>query len=186
MGRRAKYFTLEEKNAALRQQKISYSRTERGKAARRMQNARANAKLRGRKRTNTSGSLSNTKPLPQSLIALAALPLPDSFLFQQAYSGSELIDESDVFQWDKPPPYDSPPPPNSPHEARFTRNLVDVMHGRQCRLEEETRARYAQMFAAANVDVILQEIQAAERKLMGNWNKLNEQGRFSTIVERQT
>lgn len=82
------------------------------------------------------------------------------------------------------------------------------MHGRQCHLEEETQARYAQMFAAANMDVILQEIQAAERKLMGNWNKLNEyvscmqgcerhmvmakcyvqwQARkiFSTIVERQ-
>ncbi|KAG2341307.1 hypothetical protein BDR05DRAFT_414140 [Suillus weaverae] len=183
----AKYFTLEEKNAALRKQKAAYSRTERGKAARRIQNARANAKLRGRKRT-TALYPSNSKPLPQSLITLAALPLPDSFLFHQTCSGSELIDESDILQWDKPPPYDSPPPPNSPHEDRFTRNLADVMHGRQRRLEKEARARYAQMFAAANVEVILQEIQVAERSLMSNWNELNNgrRGRSSTIVGRQT
>lgn len=145
----------------------------RGKAARRIQNARAKAKLRGRKRT-TTGSLSNAKPLPQSLITLAALPLPNSSLFHQACSGSELIDESDVLQWEKPPPYDSPPPPNSPDEDRFTRNLADVMHGRQYRLEQETRARHAQIFATANAEVILQDIQAAERTLMGKWNELNE------------
>ncbi|KAG2048173.1 hypothetical protein BDR06DRAFT_1013291 [Suillus hirtellus] len=186
MGRRAKYFTLEEKNAALRKQKASYSRTEWGRAARQIQNARAKAKLRGRKRT--TGSLSNAKPLPQSLITLAALPLPNSSLFHQACSGSELIDESDVLQWEKPPPYDSPPPPNSPDEDRFTRNLADVMHGRQYRLENETRARYAQIFATANAEVILQDIQAAERTLLGKWNELNDgrQGKSSTIGGRQT
>ncbi|KAG2096304.1 uncharacterized protein F5147DRAFT_656619 [Suillus discolor] len=165
----SKYFTLEEKNTALRKQIILKDRT----AARRIQNAHAKAKLRRWKRT-TTGSLSNAKPLPQSLVTLAVLPLPNSSLFHQACSGSELIDESDVLQWEKPPPYDSPPPPNSPDEDRFTRNLVDVMHGRQYRLEKETRARYAQIFATANAEVILQDIQVAERTLMGKWNELNE------------
>jgi hypothetical protein len=48
------------------------------------------------------------------------------------------------------------------------------MHGRQYRLENETRARYAQIFATANAEVILQDIQAAERTLLGKWNELNE------------
>ncbi|KAG2336108.1 hypothetical protein BDR05DRAFT_953594 [Suillus weaverae] len=158
----SKYFTLEEKNAALRKQKASYSRTERGKAARQIQNARAKAKLCGRKRT--TGSLSNAKPLPH-----ASPP--------QLISVSSSILRIGVdrrVQCKKPPPYDSPPPPNSPDEDRFTRNLADVMHGRQYRLEKETRARYAQIFATANAEVILQDIQAAERTLLGKWNELNE------------
>ncbi|KAG2053168.1 hypothetical protein BDR06DRAFT_1054455 [Suillus hirtellus] len=170
----SKYFMLEEKNTALCKQKASYSRTEWRKAARRIHNACAKAKLRGWKRP-TTGSLSNAKPLPQSLITLAVLPLPNSSLFHQACSRLELIDESDVLQWEKPPPYDSPPPPsNSPDEDRFTHNLVDVMDGRQYCLEKETHARYAQIFATVNAEVILQDIQVAERTLMGKWNDLNE------------
>ncbi|KAG2743394.1 hypothetical protein P692DRAFT_20746279 [Suillus brevipes Sb2] len=162
MGHRAKYFTLEEKNTALCKQKASYSRTEWGKAARQIQNACAKAKLYGRKRT-TTGSISNArKPLPQSLIALAVLPLPN--LFHLACSRLELIDESSVLQWEKPPPYDSPPPPpNSPDEDCFACNLADIMHGRQYCLEKETRTHYAQIFATANAEVILQDIQAAKR-----------------------
>ncbi|KAG2124875.1 hypothetical protein DEU56DRAFT_701763, partial [Suillus clintonianus] len=68
----------------------------------------------------------------------ATLPLPDSYLFHQSCAGSDLIDESDLSQWDQPPPYDHPVPPDSPEEARFTENLVDVMHGRYLRIQRES------------------------------------------------
>jgi hypothetical protein len=48
------------------------------------------------------------------------------------------------------------------------------MHGRQYHLEKETHTHYAQIFATVNVEVILQDIQVAERTLMGKWNELNE------------
>src|SRR5205807_61039 len=111
--------------------------------------------------------------LPHSIIAWATLPLPDSLLFRQALVGSDLIDESDLSQWDKAPPYNSPPPPNSPEEARFTQNLVAVMHGRHCRLEKALHVRHAQMFDMGEVSVIQRELHAAEMTLMENWVELH-------------
>jgi hypothetical protein len=145
----------------------------RGKAIRRVHNARARVKHHGRHRS-TATSFERPSPLPHSLIAWATFTLPDSLLFHQALAGSDLIDESDLSQWDKPPPYHSPPPPNNPEEDHFTNNLVDVMHGRHLRTEKEHCARYAQMFKAGEVSVIQGEIQAAEMKLMNNWDGLNE------------
>ncbi|KAG1722375.1 uncharacterized protein EDB91DRAFT_1028103, partial [Suillus paluster] len=51
------------------------------------------------------------------------------YLFRQSLAGSDLIDESDLSQWDKPPPYKYAPPLRTPDEERFTQNLLDVMHG---------------------------------------------------------
>jgi hypothetical protein len=147
--------------------------TPRGKAIRRVQNARTYAKHHGR-HGSTIMSFQRKRSLPRSLTALATLPLPNSFLFNQALAGSNLIDESDLSQWDDPPPYSSPPPSDTPDEARFTRNLIDVMHGRHCRLEKERRARYAQIFGARDTSLIWGEIWAAEMKLIGTWDELYE------------
>ncbi|KAG0701324.1 hypothetical protein DFH29DRAFT_927287 [Suillus ampliporus] len=169
----------------------------RGKAARQAQNARAYVKHHRRRGTTKSvesesvlasapqpsPSLSprlKPKPtppkapkksntLPSTILALATLPLPNSFLFHQALSGSPLIDESDLPQWDKPPPYDSPPPPDTPDEAQFTRNLVDVMHGRRLRMEREACARRAVMFERGEIRALREVVREGEERVMGEW-----------------
>jgi len=108
------------------------------------------------------------------VVALAELPLPDSFLFLETLAGSESIDESDLPQWDKAPPYDSPPPPDTPDEAQFTRNLADVMHGRNLRIERESCARRAHMFEMGEILALQKEVQEAEKKLVDGWDKLDE------------
>ncbi|KAG2115639.1 hypothetical protein DEU56DRAFT_919353 [Suillus clintonianus] len=138
MGRRAKYLTLEAKLTAAKCHKASYCQSERqvfqlGKITRKAQNARAYVKHRGRRGPRTTIS-ELPDSLTSSLLQFATLPLPDSYLFHQSCAGSDLIDESDLSQWDQPPPYDHPVPPDSPEEARFTENLVDVMHGRREKL----------------------------------------------------
>jgi hypothetical protein len=121
----------------------------------------------------TSQTVARARLLPHSIIAWAALPLPDSFLFHQALVGSDLIDESDLSQWNKAPPYNSPPPLNSPEEARFTQNLAAVMHGQHCRLEKASRVRRARMFHMGEVSVIQRELHAAKTILMENWDELH-------------
>ncbi|KAG0700907.1 hypothetical protein DFH29DRAFT_780139, partial [Suillus ampliporus] len=59
-------------------------------------------------------------------------------LFHQSLTRSNLIDESDLLQWDKAPPYDLPTPPDSLEEDRFMQNLVDVMHSCHLCAERES------------------------------------------------
>ncbi|KAG1729201.1 uncharacterized protein EDB91DRAFT_1085813 [Suillus paluster] len=222
MGRRAKYLTLDDKMAALRQQKAAYSRTERGKAARQAQNARAYMKHHRRRGTTKSAESESVpqsspksspapapaplpapepkpkpkpsptvtttppppSPLPSSILTLANLPLPNSFLFHQALRGSHLIDESDLPQWDKPPPYTSTPPPDTPAEAQFTRNLVDVMHGRRLRLEREGVVVRGRKFEIGEIGAGRGALREVERRLLDEWEWGKEFVKSGDICER--
>ncbi|KAG1877476.1 hypothetical protein F4604DRAFT_1924115 [Suillus subluteus] len=166
MGRRAKYFTFEEKAAAARQHKAS------GKIVRQAQNARAYAKRHGRRGPHTT-SKDLCNPLPSSVLKFANLPLPSSYLFHQSLTSSDLIDDSDLSQWDKAPPYYSLPPPDSPEEQRFTQNLFDVMHGHHLRRERESRAHRMAMYNAGEISGVLKELRDALKRLIGGWDDLN-------------
>ncbi|KAG0700538.1 hypothetical protein DFH29DRAFT_876524 [Suillus ampliporus] len=118
MGRRAKYFTLEEKWQLLVDIR-NHICSQNSKIVRQAQNARAYTKHHSRHGPHTTlKDLHN--PLPSSILQFANLPLPNSYLFRQLLNGSDLIDVSDLSQWDKAPPYNSLPPPDSPEEQRFT------------------------------------------------------------------
>ncbi|KAF7981245.1 hypothetical protein HWV62_34615 [Athelia sp. TMB] len=124
MGRTAKHLTLSAKKAASRLASKKYASSTRGRETRHI----ARRTTRPAQRIN----------IPQWLVDLATQHLPTSYLFQQAASDPDAVDESDLPAWDHPPPYTSPPPLATPEETRFTQNLVDVMHGRCLR---ESRAR---------------------------------------------
>ncbi|KAG2092119.1 uncharacterized protein F5147DRAFT_779740 [Suillus discolor] len=170
MGRKAKYFTVADKMAAQQQQQASYIQTERQVS----QNARAYAKRHGRHRCWTAPK-NEPQPLETTLVAFATLPLPNSYLFRYALAGSRLIDESDLAQWDKPPPYHSLPPPEIPDEEQFTQNLLDVMHRYQLRQLRVSCIRHAAMFNARGSDIasITKEIQEARKALLDGWNDLH-------------
>jgi hypothetical protein len=140
--------------------------------ARQAQNACAYAKRHGRRGPHTFKILSEA-PLTSSLFHFAALPLPNSYLFHQSLAGSNLIDESDLLQWDKPPPYNFPNPPDSPEEERFTQNLVDVMHGRYLRVERESCAHRTAMYSMGESDRLLKEIRDMQKSLSAGWNELH-------------
>ncbi|KAG0705803.1 hypothetical protein DFH29DRAFT_872764 [Suillus ampliporus] len=154
MGRRAKYFTLEEKMAAARRHTESYLQS----------------KCRRGPHT-TSKDLHN--PLPSSILQFANLPLPNSYLFHRSLNGSDLINVSDLSQWDKAPPYNSLPPPDSPEEQRFTQNLFDVMHGHNLHMERESHAHRAAMYDAGEISEVLKELQDAQKGLLEGWDELN-------------
>lgn len=152
----------------------------RAKTARQAQNARAYAKRHGRRGRRTAPK-NEPQPLETTLHAFATLALPNSYLFHQSLAGSDLIDESDLSQWDKPPPYQFAPPPRTPDEDRFTQNLLDVMHGRQLRQLRESCARRAVRFNAGDIAGILKEIRAAQKHLIDGWIGLD--ARITTLQE---
>ncbi|KAG1811365.1 uncharacterized protein BJ212DRAFT_1483612 [Suillus subaureus] len=108
MGHKAKYFTLADKLAAQCQQQASYTRTERVKMAQQAQNTHAYAKRHAPK--------NKPQPLETTLLTFATLALLNSYLFHQSLTGLDLINKSDLSQWDKPPPYKYAPPPQTPDE----------------------------------------------------------------------
>ncbi|KAG1799096.1 hypothetical protein EV424DRAFT_1546126 [Suillus variegatus] len=175
MGHRAKYFTLEERMAAARQHMESYFQSKQGKMVQQAQNARAYAKCHGRHGPpTTSKNLHN--PLPSSISQFANLPLPNSYLFHQSLNGSDLIDDSDLSQWDKAPPYNSVPPPNLPEEQCFTQNLFDVKHGHNLHMERESHAHRAAMYDAGEISKVLKELRDAQKKLLEGWDDLKAWG----------
>lgn len=146
----------------------------RGKITRQLQNARAYAKRHGRRGPHTS---SNDYPdsISTTLAIFATRPLPNSYLFHQSFAGSDLIDESDLTQWDNPPPYHSPPPRDTPDEVQFTQNILDVMHGRQLRLERESYARRAAIFKAGGIAQAQKAVEEARKGVIQvcHWDELH-------------
>lgn len=136
------------------------------------QNARAYAKRHGRRGPHIiSGDLHD--PRTSSLIRSSTFSLPDSYLFHQSLAGSNLIDQSDLLQWDKAPPYNSPAPPDSPEEDRFTQNLLDVMHGRHLRAERESHTHRTAMYSMGEISKILKEIREVRQRLVTGWDELH-------------
>lgn len=80
---------------------------------------------------------------------LAALPLPTSDLFQSVLQDADLVDESELDQWDQGPPYTVPS--DQYFSPVYIDNLVDVMHGRQ--LREHRREQSKRVETARSIDV---------------------------------
>ncbi|KAG2058670.1 hypothetical protein BDR06DRAFT_968206 [Suillus hirtellus] len=172
MGGKIKYFTFEERIAAARRHRASYAQSERGKIVRQVQNAHAYAIRHGRHGPRTT-SKDLCNPLPSSVLQFTSLPLPTSHLFHQSLTDPDLIDDSDLSQWDKAPPYKSLPPPDSPEEQRFTQNLFDVLLGRHLHMERESRAHRAAMYNAGERFRVLKELCDALERLIEGWDDLN-------------
>jgi hypothetical protein len=179
MGRPRKYFTAAEHAAAAQARRDRYNQSDlyvhsllliytvincchSGKAMRSLQNQAAYRRRHGRRRlssTKEAGSPAVFPQLPAALISLALLPLPNTYLFLEAYKSADNLDESDLGQWDLDPPYDLlRVPEDTPSEERFTVNLVDVMHGRRLRQEEEEKDRWNNQRGPNVRENILQEI----------------------------
>ncbi|KAF7976361.1 hypothetical protein HWV62_6915 [Athelia sp. TMB] len=108
----------------------------RGKATRNEAQRRAYHKRTSRKGPSNTAHL---PPIPQTLVDLAAKPLPSSDLFRSALLDTGLVDESQLDQWDLTPPY--PISPSQQFSTLYVTNLIDVMHGRRLReyRRDETR-----------------------------------------------
>ncbi|KAG1835703.1 hypothetical protein EV424DRAFT_1531556 [Suillus variegatus] len=157
--------------AAARQHTSAYLHSKQGKIVRQAQNACAYAKRHGRRGPQTT-SKDLLSPLA-SISHFTTLPLPDSYLFQQSLSSSNLIDDSDISQWNESPPYDHSPPPDSPEEERFTQNLFDVMHGHLLHLERDSCTHCAARYDAGEIAEVLKELQDMQRRLIGGWDELD-------------
>ncbi|KAG1841834.1 hypothetical protein F4604DRAFT_1939198 [Suillus subluteus] len=129
MGRKAKYFTLVEKTAAMNKHKIRYAQSKRGKATRRLRRSQIHTKAHSCRGSSKPSIYSKLPSLPPALVQLATSPLPNSNLFHHAFQSADNIDKSELPQWDSDPPYTMPHPADTPAEARFTDNLIQVMHG---------------------------------------------------------
>lgn len=195
MGRKAKYLTLAEKSAALHKQKANYTQSKRyvvivqyiviildlnivvgrGIAARRLRRSQNYAKEHSRKGSSKPSPVSSQlPPLPQALINLATTSLPDSYLYHCASQSADNLDESELPQWDINPPYATPHPSDTAAEARFTENLVQVMHGRNSRLEKEQLQQRAQKYTAGGMNGLCTELKEAIGTLLGQWYVLQD------------
>ncbi|KAF7972324.1 hypothetical protein HWV62_18426 [Athelia sp. TMB] len=166
MGRRAKHFTAQAKISASRISSHKWDTSAHGQEIRRM----AYLSSHSRKQPNR---LPQLVPIPKRLQELAQKPLPASDLFQQAARDPDAVDESDLPVWDHAPPYASAPPPETEEEARFTRNLVDVMHGRRLRVSKVRRRARMEVGMRIAVGELREMLAVQLREHLDNWMELD-------------
>ena len=97
-------------------------------------------------------------PLSSRLIAFATIPLPTSNLFHEASCSADALDESDLYLWERDPPYNYPEPFMTADEVCYTQNMVDVLIGRRWRLAKVARDERALCFANGKVQDLLDDM----------------------------
>lgn len=126
------------------------------------------------KRTSRKGpSKPMTVPLlSESLLQLATKPLPTSDLFLSTLHDPNLVDESDIDHWDRPPPY----PTSTSHDSElYTKNLIDVMHGRRLRIHCKEERRRMQESRTEPVRALRSSLSALFEAQMMLWEQALEQ-----------
>ncbi|KIM51891.1 hypothetical protein SCLCIDRAFT_142275 [Scleroderma citrinum Foug A] len=78
--------------------------------------------------------------LPPELITLTTVPLPASYLFHEALSSEDALDESQLQCWESGPPFAQPEPADTAEELQFTTNLTHVFLGQKSHLESQAKA----------------------------------------------
>ncbi|KAF7977560.1 hypothetical protein HWV62_3358 [Athelia sp. TMB] len=111
--------------------------------------------------------------IPQDLIDLALKPLPTSSLFHSTLHGRDTVDETDLDQWDHPPPYSNSQTPSS---DTYAMNLVDVVHGRRLRAHlQDQRHRMEGYRSRKTIRGVHQATLALERQVFEGWARAKEQ-----------
>ena len=112
--------------------------------------------------------------LPPLLVELAARPQPTSHLFLEALQGTDSLDESELPDWDKDPPYSQPEPSDTPEENRFTKNLMDVMAGRRMKVTNEAKTHHAQHYQVGEREELIVDVHAMAVSTFRQWVQLKD------------
>ena len=88
----------------------------------------------------------------------ATTPLPTSNLFHEASCSADALDESNLYLWEKDPPYNYPEPFMTVDEAHYTWNMVDVLISQHWRLAKVARAECALHFTNGKVQDLLDDM----------------------------
>lgn len=100
------------------------------------------------------------------------MPLPTSELFNSTLHNRDTVDETDLDQWDPPPPYSNS---QSPSSDTYTSNLVDVVHGRRLRSHlRDQRHRMEEYRSRKTLRGVRQATLALERLEFEGWLRVKE------------
>jgi hypothetical protein len=105
-------------------------------------------------------------PLP-TLEHLATLPLPTTTLFFEAFRGE--LDESELPQWDLLETYTSPRDQLTQFSHMYTKNLIQVMHGRRLRLQQEDAAVRFAIYRDKGLGELRSSIVEEARSVLQEW-----------------
>ncbi|RDB15507.1 hypothetical protein Hypma_004164 [Hypsizygus marmoreus] len=172
MGRRAKYFTQDEKGVGTRTRKKIYASSPRCQALRTAQNQRA---YQIRRETAVPQVAVPVLPVPvlsAELLALADMPTPHSRIFHQVCQSSDALDETDyadseLKKWDCSPPYTLLLP-------RHPDKLYDALQGYRTRLQREEEIRRLHRYETERLDIFATEVHAELVSHYNRWEELRD------------
>ncbi|KAK7043473.1 hypothetical protein R3P38DRAFT_3177893 [Favolaschia claudopus] len=116
-------------------------------------------------------------PLPtDEMIKLYNKPLPtDSRLFADALRSPDVLDESDLGRWKKEPPFVEDEDTTDPYSdvyLRFTKSLVDVLHGVRLREQRERDAELRAELMRRGRDSVLQQLRGEVLGMFERWERV--------------
>jgi hypothetical protein len=115
---------------------------------------------------------STPSELPSELITQALQDLPHTeYLFSEALKSAENLDESDLGRWDVRPPFEPDQlTMDMAHEAKFTENLVKVMHGRRLRQQREKDQMRVTQSRGKSVEEIVEGLHEEIAESLREWH----------------
>ncbi|KAK7027619.1 hypothetical protein R3P38DRAFT_2526712, partial [Favolaschia claudopus] len=184
MGRRVKYFSLDQKTSAKRTSDLKYIHSPHGNQVRSTyrQTRQRRKQRKGPESSLVNSSLNETSQMPllplptDEMIKLYNEPLPtDSRLFADALRSPDVLDESDLGRWKKEPPFEEDEDTTDPYSdgyLRFTKSLVDVLHGVRLREQREHDAELREEMLGRGRDGVLQRLRKRIFKLLEMWERV--------------
>ena len=106
---------------------------------------------------------------PPELITLTTLPLPTSYLFHEALSSEDALDESELHHWESGPPFLQPEPADTVQEAQFTTNLMHVFFGQKSCIENQAKASRKCKYTAGDRKEVITGLHTIAAQAFSEW-----------------
>jgi len=110
--------------------------------------------------------------LPPELIMLATVPLPTLYLFHEALSSEDALDESELQYWESGPPFSQPEAADTVQESQFTTNLTHVFFGQKSRLENQAKACRKRRYAAGDGEDVIMDLHTTATQALREWARV--------------
>ena len=122
-----------------------------------------------KRRTRITSDTLRCGNFPPELVTLATLRLPNSYLFHEALSNEDALDESELHYWETGPPFLQPEPEDTVQEAQFTINLTHVFFGRKSRIESQAKASQKRRYTAGDGEEVITGLHTIAAQAFSEW-----------------
>ena len=122
-----------------------------------------------KRRTRITSNTLRCGNFPPELTTLATLLIPTLYLFHEALSSEDALDESELHYWESGPPFLQPKPADTIQEAQFTTNLTHIFFGQKSCIENQAKASRKCRYTAGDREEVITGLHTVVAQAFSEW-----------------